>query len=151
MTFSDYRVAYFAQKWGAESASLLSLCTAGFPPPCAESSKQQSPTSFSSLGRKDDQACPAMLAMATAGINITGRDTTMKECGPMKNKKKPFLNGSLQDLLMNIHLNSRMLSWGLCSKTVPFTLVGCPQWKLPVGLQLQKHLQATRGSRAILC
>lgn len=125
MTFSGYQVAYFAQKCGAESACVLSLCTAGFPLPVqgAPSSKVQ--RLFHLWDRKKTRLVQPCRGTATAGINITGHDTIMKECGPKK--KKPFLNGSLQDLLMNIHLSHRMLSWGLHSRTVPFSLVGCPQ------------------------
>lgn len=150
MTFSGYRVAYFAQKCGAESASLLSLCTAGFPLPVKRAPSSQVQCLFHLWNRKKTRLVQPCWGTATAGINITGRDTITKECGPMKKKRKPFLSGTLHDLLVNIHLSSKMLSCGLHRKTVPFTSVRWPQWKLPVGLQLQKHLQATRGSWAIL-
>lgn len=90
MTFSGYQVAYFAQKCGAESAPLLSLCTAGFPLP-----EQRAPSSkvqclFHLWDRKKTRLVQPCWGMATAGINITGHDTLTKECGPMKEKKSLF-------------------------------------------------------------
>lgn len=146
MAFFGYWIAYFAHKCGAESTSLISFCTAGFPLPVQRTPSSKVQHLFHLWDRKKFKLIQLCWGMATAGINITGLDTIMKECGPMEKKKKPFLNRTLQDLLMNIHLSSRMFNWGVHSQNAPFSLVGCPQQKLSLGLPVQKHLEVSRCS-----